>query len=209
MIKTLNLTLNKHISKRYLQIADALRTAIKNGHVVESERLPSARELATQLSVNRHTVMAAYQELVAQGWVDTRQRQGYSVAKNLPIISSVTHSSPVFNNAALTTNTRVKSLPNVKVKTNQLTHKHQWCLAKPQIISVKPNKPASQYQYNFAGGNPDIDLFPFKEFKSMMNDSLNRPSIKDLNYGDNNGFQPFIEQVSTYLRRVRLSLIHI
>ncbi|NQZ52463.1 MAG: winged helix-turn-helix transcriptional regulator, partial [Moritella sp.] len=52
---------------KYLLIADALKQAIKQGQVVPNEALPSARTLATQLNVNRHTIMAAVAELVAQG----------------------------------------------------------------------------------------------------------------------------------------------
>ncbi|PKG37412.1 MocR-like pyridoxine biosynthesis transcription factor PdxR [Psychromonas sp. Urea-02u-13] len=178
-MKMLNLTLDNSNQKLYLKIAHAIRSAINNGNVVSTEKLPSTRSLAEQLSVNRHTVMAAYNELVAQGWVETQQRQGYRVAENLPIFSS--------------------TAANKQKET--MTHQHQWRLVKANN-SVTPAA-ASRYQFNFAGGNPDIDLFPFNEFKSFMNDALNRPDIHELNYGDNMGFGPFIKQVSTYLRRVR------
>ena len=175
----LNLTLENNHTKLYLNIADAIRTAIKNGHVLPSERLPSARVLAQQLQVNRHTVMAAYNELVAQGWVETKQRQGYLVTKILPIIDSLQKSESANNTKSL----------------------HKWRIVKEN--SSKPQKPASKYSYNFAGGNPDISIFPFNEFRSYMNAALNRPAIEELNYGNNAGFSPFIEEVSTYLRRVR------
>ena len=73
---------------KYLAIADALRKAIKERHIAPTEALPSARKLAQQLSVNRHTVMAALAELVAQGWVEAKERSGYRVVANLPIQGS-------------------------------------------------------------------------------------------------------------------------
>lgn len=175
----LNLTLENNHTKLYLNIADAIRTAIKNSQVLPLEKLPSARVLAMQLKVNRHTVMAAYNELVAQGWVETKQRQGYLVSKTLPIYNSMPKSEP---------SSSIESL-------------HKWRIIKGN--PSEPQKPASNYQYNFAGGNPDIAIFPFNEFRSYMNAALNRPAIEDLNYGDNAGFPPFIHEVSTYLRRVR------
>ena len=175
----LNLTLENNHTKLYLNIADAIRTAIKNGHVLPSERLPSARVLAQQLQVNRHTVMAAYNELVAQGWVETKQRQGYRVALTLPIYNSLSQ----------------QSMPYCP------SEKHQWRVIKKGQASFP--RVASDYAFNFAGGNPDIELFPFNEFRGFVNDALNRPSIKELNYGENSGFRPFINEVSTYLRRVR------
>ncbi len=178
-VKTLNLRLTQTKQPLYLKIADAIRYAIKQDHVTPQERLPSARTLAKQLQVNRHTVMAAYNELVAQGWVESQTRQGYTVAKSLPIDNAL------LNNKALTTT----------------ANKHQWRLAKANPSAHQ--RPASDYQFNFAGGNPDIALFPFNEFKSYMNDALKRPAIKELNYGDNSGFTDFKKEVSTYLRRVR------
>jgi GntR family transcriptional regulator/MocR family aminotransferase len=178
-MKVLNLT-NVGLSKKlYLNIANAIKTAIKSGNVKPLEKLPSARSLAEQLDVNRHTIMAAYNELIAQGWVETRERRGYTVAGTLPIYDVVKN-----ENIAKTT-----------------TIKHKWRIIKPN--ETKAQRPASHYPYNFAGGNPDINIFPFNEFRGFINDALNRPAIRDLNYGDNAGFPPFIQEVATYLRRVR------
>jgi len=178
-MKTLTLSFDNTQKKRYLQIAAAIRHAIEKGIVVPAENLPSTRALAAQLSVNRHTIMAAYNELVAQGWVETKQRHGYTVVRTLPVLR------------ALVTNDTYAKIVN----------KHAWRIVKPRQESF--NRPAHDYLFNFAGGNPDIEQFPFNEFRGFINDALSRPAIKELNYGDNAGFQPFIKDVSTYLRRVR------
>ncbi|NRA55473.1 MAG: PLP-dependent aminotransferase family protein [Gammaproteobacteria bacterium] len=178
-MKTLNLTLAKSKLPVYLKIANALRTAINAGHVAPSESLPSARSLATQLSVNRHTIMAAYQELVAQGWVETQERRAYTVVQTLPIAHALAkHAGKVTD-----------------------TPQHQWRVTKS--LHGELNQSAAQYQFNFAGGSPDVELFPFNEFKSYLHNALTKPPIDELNYGNNQGFKPLIEQVSTYLRRVR------
>jgi len=177
-MKILNLTIVKTSNKLYLNIANAIRTAIKVGKLAPEEKLPSTRKLAEQLHVNRHTVMAAFQELEAQGWVETKERQGYRVVNLLPIVTSLGAEH-----------------------TDDVTEQHQWRLTK--FNQTGAQLPASHYQFNFAGGNPDIELFPFNEFRSYINDALNRPSINELNYGDNSGFSPFIREVGTYLRRVR------
>ena len=78
-MKTLNLTLENTSSKKYLTIANALRQAIRKGNVSPAEKLPSTRVLAEQLLVNRHTIMAAYQELVAQGWIESQEKQGHGL----------------------------------------------------------------------------------------------------------------------------------
>lgn len=60
----------------YEQLAVAIRGSIVRGEVVAGERLPAARELATSLGVNVHTVLRGYQELREQGLVDLRRGRG-------------------------------------------------------------------------------------------------------------------------------------
>ncbi|MBL4763889.1 MAG: PLP-dependent aminotransferase family protein [Colwellia sp.] len=165
---------------KYLAIADALRKAIKAGQVAPTEGLPSARKLAQQLLVNRHTVMAALAELVAQGWVEARERSGYRVVAHLPI-----QSSRVIN------------------KVQQTQQSFKWKFRVKQNLAVTPKIKASEYPYNFSGGQPDIRKFPFDEFKSHFAQACQRPKIDNLSYGDSRGEADLIEEISTYLRRVR------
>ncbi|WDE05133.1 PLP-dependent aminotransferase family protein [Thalassomonas viridans] len=179
-MKDLLLNLNPDIKPYFLRIAAAIRTAITSGQIRPNENLPSARKLAEQLNSNRHTVMAAYQELIAQGWVSSRQRQGYRVAADLPVQGS----------------RKISGAGHVADKT------FRWHInPTPQV--PQGSMRALDFSYNFAGGLPDIESFPFREFKSYMSDSLTRPDLFGLSYGNNNGDRQFIEQVTTYLRRVR------
>jgi GntR family transcriptional regulator/MocR family aminotransferase len=183
-MKELSLQLETSTRPIYLNIANGLRQAIKSKQLEVGELLPSARKLAEQLKTNRHTVMAAYQELIAQGWVESIERKGYQVSVLLPIESS-------------------RLLLQQEKKQNK--HVFQWNI-NPKIAANQVDsstKVSHDYQYNFAGGMPDISVFPFKDFKSYLVDSLARPDIKGLNYGNNAGNENFIEQVKIYLRRVR------
>lgn len=165
---------------KYLVIADALRKAIKAGQVAPTEGLPSARKLAQQLSVNRHTIMAALAELVAQGWVEAKERSGYRVVAHLPIQSSLTLN---------------------KIKKTQQSF--DWKFRVTQDLPVTAKVKASEYPYNFSGGQPDIRKFPFDEFKSHFSQTCQRPNIDNLSYGDSRGEADLIEEIATYLRRVR------
>lgn len=181
-VKTLNITtteITQAKGTKYLAISQAVRRAIKNGQINASEQLPSARQLAQQLSTNRHTIMAAYNELIAQGWIMSKQRQGYFVADDLPVNSSRTAHS--------------------KNQTSQGSFAWQFT----KHVDESPIQTAASYRFNFAGGTPDISLFPFHEFKGYMSDAFSRPNISALNYGDVAGYPPLIEQVTQYLRRAR------
>jgi GntR family transcriptional regulator/MocR family aminotransferase len=61
-------------------LVGALREAILSGRLVSGTRLPSSRLLATQLRIARGTVVAAYEELVSEGYCEARVGAGTFVA---------------------------------------------------------------------------------------------------------------------------------
>ena len=64
----------------YRQIALEVRRAILDGRLVPGDRLPATRDLARQLSVNRNTVVAAYELLASEGVVTSRTGRGTFLA---------------------------------------------------------------------------------------------------------------------------------
>lgn len=58
----------------------ALRHAIQSGRLVPGTRLPSTRALAAELGLSRGTVSAAYDQLVAEGYLLARTGSGTTVA---------------------------------------------------------------------------------------------------------------------------------
>ena len=68
----------------YMQIIHALIHEIQRGRLLPGEFLPSSRELASALSVNRKTIVLAFEDLIAQGWLTSAGTRGTMVAKSLP-----------------------------------------------------------------------------------------------------------------------------
>lgn len=68
----------------YLQIARGLVLAITEGRLKPGDALPGTRLLAAHLDVNRNTVVASYQELHAEGWIQARPGGGTFVADHPP-----------------------------------------------------------------------------------------------------------------------------
>ena len=60
----------------YAQICDGFREQIRTGILQAGEKLPSVRELATQLTINPNTIQRAYRELEMQGWVASMAGKG-------------------------------------------------------------------------------------------------------------------------------------
>ncbi|BCC52612.1 hypothetical protein bcgnr5416_53240 [Bacillus cereus] len=65
----------------YLQIYEYMKREISQGSLRAGTRLPSHRNLATQLNVSRITVESAYQQLQAEGYVESKPKRGIFVAE--------------------------------------------------------------------------------------------------------------------------------
>jgi DNA-binding FadR family transcriptional regulator len=72
----------------YRQIAEQLSQLIANGELVEGERLPSERELASQLGVSRPSVREALIALEVAGKVEVRVGSGIFVARRRPVAAA-------------------------------------------------------------------------------------------------------------------------
>jgi GntR family transcriptional regulator/MocR family aminotransferase len=68
----------------FLQIVRALSEDVLRGRLRPGQSLPGSRTLAEDVGVHRSTVVAAYGELVAQGWAVTRPRGGTAIAATSP-----------------------------------------------------------------------------------------------------------------------------
>lgn len=71
----------------YAQIIDGLRQQIRTGVLCPGDKLPSVRELATQLSINPNTIQRSYRELESAGWIVSIPGKGSFVceAANHPV----------------------------------------------------------------------------------------------------------------------------
>ncbi len=63
----------------YLQLYDALLSQLRRGTLTAGDKLPGKRTLAGQLSLSVNTVDAAYQMLLAEGYLESRERSGFFV----------------------------------------------------------------------------------------------------------------------------------
>lgn len=63
----------------YEQIYEFIKKEIREGKIKTGERLPSTRNMSTYLQVSRSTVLASYEQLLAEGYIEARERKGYYV----------------------------------------------------------------------------------------------------------------------------------
>ncbi len=68
----------------FLQIARAISNEVRRHRLRPGDPLPGSRTLAKALQVHRNTVVAAYVELVREGWTETRRAGGTFVSRSFP-----------------------------------------------------------------------------------------------------------------------------
>ncbi|WP_194411153.1 GntR family transcriptional regulator [Microbacterium cremeum] len=73
----------------FAQIADSVRADAAAGRLRPGERLPAAREIASALGVNVHTVLHAYQDLRDAGLVELRRGRGAVVTSQAGVLEEL------------------------------------------------------------------------------------------------------------------------
>jgi DNA-binding transcriptional MocR family regulator len=175
----MQIKLDRHNGKAlYLQIVDAVRGRIEGGQLPPYTRLPSSRQLAQQLSVNRITVVNAYAELEAEGLVKSHVGRGTFVAEVPAPISGEKGAAPW--------RPPLQKLPHHSLTPNQIIREMMRTDRHPGVIS-------------FALGSPASDFIPVVEFRQALNEVLRRDGVEALQYGDSIGYFPLRQTIATYL----------
>ena len=165
----------------YLQIAQQISDEIQRGRLAPSTAMPGTRELALKLNVNRKTVILAYEELIAQGWLTTENRRGTFVSAKLP------HFSISKNVITELKQQQLKSLEPAYEKYFSSNEKHDL----NQII-------------DFNDGIPDSRLIPFETLSKAFRHALIEPvRANKLGYGDPKGNLRLREALSDMLNMER------
>src|SRR5215469_12264017 len=68
----------------FQQLYDQIRDGILRGRIRPGARLPSSRTLADDLAVSRTTILNAFDQLVAEGYLEGRVGSGMRVVSTLP-----------------------------------------------------------------------------------------------------------------------------
>ncbi|MDG0817741.1 MocR-like pyridoxine biosynthesis transcription factor PdxR [Bdellovibrio svalbardensis] len=174
-MKSVNIKIQDSKKPKYERIYAGFLTALKDGVLKPGERIPSTRDLAKIYKCHRLTVMNALQALVAEGWLEAKEKAHYQVSEKAPITES-TKESP-----------SKKKAPHFE-------------LASP-AFSLTAER--TRYKIEFWGGQPDLRLFPKDEFRKITSEALRRVKPDQLSYGATQGLPVLLEQVEEYFRRSR------
>lgn len=167
----------------YIQLAQQIIQAIQRGFIPIGTKLPGSRQLAKVLSIHRNTVVAALQELEAQGWVEIKANIGSYVLKN-------------------TTKAKKNTGYAKNLNQNQYALQTGYDFEKSTILENPFESTTCTLRLD--DGMPDSRLSPLQELSKFYTANLKRKkNSKYLGYSDQNRPTTFREQLCNFLNQSR------
>lgn len=173
----------------YQRLFRGLRAAILDGRLPPGVRLPSTRALATELGVSRNVVVAAFDQLLGEGYVEGRIGSGTYVSAALPDIA-----------IGLWQGRTSAPTPTIAIRLSR--HARQVVSLRP--LPVPGRQPPNQHlAYDFRYGQPSLENFPHAPWSRLVIQRARTMSTRTLAYGQIRGFGPLRKAIADYLRRAR------
>lgn len=161
-----------------VQLYQSLRDRILGGQIDRQVKLPTTRELALALSISRTTVVRAYDQLYAEGYISARVGDGTYV------------SAPATDIAKTATPTKQADAPRLSALGQRIaTH-------------TKLLPPAGKPRA-FRLGVPALDLFPGDVWARLQSDFWRHAPETRIGYSDPAGDPQLREMLAGYLRNAR------
>ncbi|HJU71268.1 MAG TPA: PLP-dependent aminotransferase family protein [Paucimonas sp.] len=163
------------------QIYQVIREAILAHVLPVGLQLPSSRDLARELGMSRNTITYAYEQLVAEGYLETRTGAGTFIADTVP--DQIPEAVDDNDARGKDGDSLGLSVRGAQIVENAGVHHLQWGAFMP--------------------GVPDVTLFPNKVWSRLQNKYWRRSRADMLTYGHGGGYLPLREAIAEHLRVAR------
>lgn len=167
----------------YRQLYFAIREAILEGRLRPGARLPSTRILAEELAVSRNTVVIAFDQLLAEGYVEGRTGAGTYVSATLP--EDLLSARP----------DRDAEAPPPRRPDTRLSERGRFLAGIRAAGSAQPAP--------FSAALPELARFPFDDWARLLARHWRYPEREFLVGSDVAGYAPLREAIATYLGTAR------
>ena len=153
------------------QLYASFRSSILSGRLPAGCMLPPTRTLANELGIGRNTVIAAYEQLLVEGYVDSRRGSG----------------------------TWVASLSGQLVSRLSKPERGLVLSRRGEVIASHPQTPRAHARFNLQPGFPDLASFPYTTWARLLARSATRRAEDSLSYSDFAGHRRLREAISEYI----------
>src|SRR6187549_750089 len=153
----------------YRQIYEGYRTAIIERRLRPGQRMPSTRGLADELGLSRIPVLNAFEQLIAEGYLDARTGAGTYVSSSLPAEAPSRRSDSGGGAAGEARRGKPRRVSKVSA-------------------SLPSTQPWLRGVGAFAIGHAAIDHFPYATWARLLSRHAHRLTAKLLRYGPALGY---------------------
>jgi GntR family transcriptional regulator / MocR family aminotransferase len=165
------------------QIYDQWRDGILTGRFRGAERVPSTRELSAALQVSRSTVTLAYEQLIAEGYLESSRGSGTFVCRELPDELLRPKQKQVH---------RTEEAPAIRLSRYGAGLSTDFYPRAPRGFIC-----LTQWR-------PDLGLFPLATWRKLVMRRLRSASPELFDYSDESaGFEPLRNEIAAYVSRSR------
>jgi GntR family transcriptional regulator/MocR family aminotransferase len=176
------------------QLYQALRVRVLDGRLASGTRLPASRDLAAALAISRNSVVRAYDQLYAEGFIEGRVGDGTYVAQlpqaSLPV-------KKIVKRLATASSTPGAELPVVPSST--VVYSGALERVEKNHLATPPSGPPRAFRV----GVPAFDLFPFEVWAKLNAAFWRKPDLQQLCYGAPEGDARLRAMIAAYLRSSR------
>ena len=180
------------------QLYEALRQRVLDGRLVSGTRLPATRDLAAALSISRNSVVRAYDQLYAEGFIESRVGDGTYVAQ-LPMAKKLSTKVSTGLSTGLSPGLSTKWANLPEDLDDEVIHSAGLARVKDHHLPQPPVGPPRAFRV----GVPAFDLFPFEVWAKLNGAFWRKPDLEQLCYGDPAGDGRLRGLIAAYLRSSR------
>jgi len=170
----------------YQQLYTALREAIISGELKRGTQLPSTRALASELNLSRNTILSAYQQLLAEGYLEGVAGSGTYVARVLP--ESLLN--PPAQEPAGETQPGQTPEPRLSEQARR-----QLALTQDRSPRAEPTRGAPR---PFSPDTPGLDAFPYRLWARMVIQQARLIPESAFRYQDWAGYGPLRAAIAAH-----------
>lgn len=184
------------------QLYQALRMRVLDGRLASGTRLPASRDLAAALAISRNSVVRAYDQLYAEGFIEGRVGDGTYVAQ-LPANALTSKKLSTKVSTGLSTGLPTALSTNWLDLPVDLSSKVIHSDALGRVEKHHLPRPPSGPPRAFRVGVPAFDLFPFEVWAKLNAAFWRKPDLQQLCYGAPEGDARLRGMIAAYLRSSR------
>jgi GntR family transcriptional regulator / MocR family aminotransferase len=161
-----------------------IRAAILSGELRGGMKLPSTRALAEQLNVSRNTVLNAYRQLLAEGYLEGKEGSGTFVAHALP---ELLLTAPMY--------------PSPRIAQPSRAETRQPLFSESAKAQITASQPASRGELPrpFVPEAPALDAFPFQLWTQLVVRQARRMPVNHFTYQDSAGYRLLREAIVAHV----------